>query len=232
MLTLAIETSQRIGGVALFEGERLLEERVLGMNNRHAQDLLPEIRDLFHSHGRKPENCNQVAVGIGPGSFTGLRVGVVCAKVWCYASNSQLLAVPSLLGVARRIPVSGVRLWTILDAQRGELFVEQFQTVEEQWQSSSPVEIMKTSDFLARLAPTDLVTGQGVEKFASERTMNKLQDQITNPIEEPLRWPSAATTGMIGLEMATQGAFSSPWDLVPNYGRKSAAEEKKEGAIP
>src|SRR5450759_3825007 len=99
MLTLAIETSGPLGSVALFESETVLGEQSLELGRQHGQSLIPTIRQLLTFYGKLPRDLELVAVSIGPGSYTGLRVGVVCAKTLAYAANSQLVAVDTLHAV-------------------------------------------------------------------------------------------------------------------------------------
>ncbi|HUQ68608.1 MAG TPA: tRNA (adenosine(37)-N6)-threonylcarbamoyltransferase complex dimerization subunit type 1 TsaB, partial [Planctomycetaceae bacterium] len=86
MNILSLETSGLTGSIAL-DRDGVVEQRELATaGRRHAQTLVAEMRDLLHAHGLRPADVNAVAVSIGPGSFTGLRVGVVCAKTFAYAT--------------------------------------------------------------------------------------------------------------------------------------------------
>src|SRR5438105_482923 len=90
---LVIETSLRVGLVALAQGERVLGERRLDEARRHARDLVPAVRDLLAAHGWKTRELDAVIVSRGPGSYTGLRVGAMSAKTLAYAAGCTLLGV-------------------------------------------------------------------------------------------------------------------------------------------
>src|SRR6516225_5973122 len=84
---LALETSGRVGRVGLAEGPELILERTLDASRRHAQDLAPSVAKLLHLRGWRPCDLDGVVVSIGPGSYTGLRVGVISAKALAFATG-------------------------------------------------------------------------------------------------------------------------------------------------
>lgn len=101
MLTLGIDTSGLGGSIAIARDGNCLAERALSRTGRrHARTLVAELKALFDDTRLRPHDCNTVAVSIGPGSFTGLRVGVVCAKTFAYATRCTLVAVDTHLAVA------------------------------------------------------------------------------------------------------------------------------------
>ncbi|HBO44409.1 MAG TPA: tRNA (adenosine(37)-N6)-threonylcarbamoyltransferase complex dimerization subunit type 1 TsaB, partial [Planctomycetaceae bacterium] len=89
MRVLAIETTERVGTVALSEGDRLVVQRSLDAGQRSAQSLAPAVVQTLADAGWKPEDVELVAVTVGPGSFTGLRVGVTTAKTFAYGVGAQ-----------------------------------------------------------------------------------------------------------------------------------------------
>jgi tRNA threonylcarbamoyl adenosine modification protein YeaZ len=101
MITLGIETSGRAGTIALVEGGAVVAERSLtASGRRHARTLVPELGELLRNTGHTPTEVDVVAVSIGPGSFTGLRVGVVCAKTFAYATGCRIIGIDTFLAVA------------------------------------------------------------------------------------------------------------------------------------
>jgi tRNA threonylcarbamoyl adenosine modification protein YeaZ len=100
---LAVDTSGFEGSVAISEDRHVLNQRCLNAEGRrHAQMLVLEVGELLKSQRLKPADIDIVAVSIGPGSFTGLRVGVVFAKTFAWANNAKLVAVDTLQAVAQR----------------------------------------------------------------------------------------------------------------------------------
>src|SRR4051812_47674672 len=105
MLTLAIETSGPNGSVALSRDGALIDVQTLEREGRrHAQTLVVTIKSMFERAGLRAADCNVVGVSIGPGSFTGLRVGVVCAKTFAYATGAQVVAIDTFEAIAAASP--------------------------------------------------------------------------------------------------------------------------------
>ena len=130
MRIVALETTQRIGTVAAFDDEHLLDAFTLTPHQRSAQSLLPGLDRLLRRVGWDPTEIGLVTVAAGPGSFTGLRIGVTAAKMLALVVGAELVAVNTLHVIAARADRPAGRLWTILDAQRGQLFTSQFRVNE------------------------------------------------------------------------------------------------------
>ena len=127
---LALETSARVGSVALFEDDRLVAYETFAHGLQNAARLLPLIDELCKTHGLGPKDIGLVAVSIGPGSFTGLRIGVTLAKTLCYATGAKLVAVPSLAVIAANAPADAGYIMPVLDARRGQVFAAVYQRGE------------------------------------------------------------------------------------------------------
>lgn len=221
MLTLAIETSGLVGSLALLEGEACLEARTLQLGTQHGQSLVPEIRRLLADHGRSPRDCELLAVSIGPGSFTGLRVGVVCAKTWAYATGCQVVAVDTHLAIAANTPPPFDDVQIVSDAQRGDLFASRFARDNlSDWTEIEPLASLPVTAWLGKLTGSEVLAGPGLERLAE-----KLSGRCH--LLEPDCWrPQAANVGRLGVKQAQIGVFSDPWTLEPRYVRRSSAEEK------
>ncbi|HSG73038.1 MAG TPA: tRNA (adenosine(37)-N6)-threonylcarbamoyltransferase complex dimerization subunit type 1 TsaB [Planctomycetaceae bacterium] len=220
--TLGIETSTREGGIALAFAGEIRESRSLGpVSQRHAQTLFVEIDRLTRQHGLKPSDLSCVAVSIGPGSFTGLRIGVVAAKTLAYALKCELKPIDTFLAVAERSPIEVTSVTVIGDAQRGGLFVGRYRRDEHaNWHRESEIEIVDLAEFLAGLSETETVSGPGVTRY--EQEIGK-QCHLTEP---NLRMPVAEA--VCRLASREDIASTDFWSLEPFYLRKSAAEEKWE----
>jgi tRNA threonylcarbamoyladenosine biosynthesis protein TsaB len=121
----AIDTSTPLGSVALFDGDALVLEDSRRVSNAHGESLLPMVDALFARAGWKPRDVARWGVGIGPGSFTGVRIGVATAKGVVLATGAELVAVTSLDAVAYGIVArDGEAVASLLEAGKGELFVQ------------------------------------------------------------------------------------------------------------
>ncbi len=121
----ALDTSTALGTVALFDRDALVLEDARRVSNAHGESLLPMVDALFARAGWKPADVGRWAVGIGPGSFTGVRIGVATAKGVVLATGAELVAVTSLDAVAYAIVAGeGEAVASLLEAGKGELFVQ------------------------------------------------------------------------------------------------------------
>src|SRR5262245_23721817 len=113
---LILETSSRVGQVALAEGETLRGVRRLDEAGRHARDLAPAVRGLLAEAGWTAKMLDAVIVSRGPGSYTGLRVGIMSAKALAYATGCALVAIETFTAIARQAPVGVARIDVLADA--------------------------------------------------------------------------------------------------------------------
>jgi tRNA threonylcarbamoyladenosine biosynthesis protein TsaB len=224
VLLLAFETSVRDGTIALRRDGVLLEERLLEQGGRrHAQTLVAEIDALLKSHACRPAQLDAVAVSSGPGSFTGLRVGVVSAKTLAYATGARLAAVDTLAAVAEQTPGRPPVLHVIADAQRADIHVATYRFSEErgdEYRRDGEIEIVAAAVWCGQRVAGDVVSGPGVEKVAS-----LLTGRVHLPPHEN-RIPRAATIALLGERRIASGIVDDAWTTEPVYVRKSAAEEK------
>ncbi len=220
MKILAIETTDQAGSVALLEGPRVLAEVRLTSDQRSAQLLAPAIRNLLQASTWQPTEIGLVAVAIGPGSFTGLRVGLTTAKTFAYAVGCDLVAVPTLEVVAAQMPTGASQLLTVLDAGRQQVFSARFRRVDGRLECIESTALVDDAVWLAGLQAEETISGPGLRKFAGG-----LPDFARlSPAE--LWSPRAATVGLLALSRFDAGQRDDVWGLVPGYHRASAAEEK------
>lgn len=222
MLTLGIETSGRAGTVALCLDEKCLEERALDQTGRrHARSLVAEIDALFHSTDFELREIQHVAVSIGPGSFTGLRVGVACAKTLAYATGCQLAAVDTFQAIAENSPDEINQLAVISNAQRGELFLGNFhRQADGHFLRQGEIEIVNKQSWCEERTGDDVVGGTGVE------LIRELLEGKCRLLEPATCEPQAGVIARLGRRQIEQGRADDLWSLEPFYFRKSAAEEK------
>jgi tRNA threonylcarbamoyladenosine biosynthesis protein TsaB len=225
MKILALETSGRHASLAAlignFEKAQLLAHAMLGGEGRTAQVLAPRLRQLLADVEWPPRSVELVAVTVGPGSFTGLRIGVTTAKTFAYAVGAEIIGVNTLAVLASQVPPVPAPLWAIIDAQRQELFAARF-APEADGQFNTPVEtrIVPQASWLAALQPGDHVTGPAVPRLATRLPHGVI------PVAEEHWQPTAAAVGRLAWQQFRAGQRDDLWKLAPAYYRPSAAEEK------
>lgn len=226
-LTLAIETSASLGSVAVFDAGRLQVEKTLELGSQHGQSLIPAIRDVLAEGGRKPRDVRLVAVSIGPGSFTGLRVGVVCAKTLAYATGAKLVAIDTLHAIACNSPPETEIVEVICDAHRGDLFAGKYvRNAEGGWAPPDNIRIISCEEWLGGLKPRDTVSGPALDKLAPQ-----VEGRV-RVLAAEFRVAHATWIGRLGIEAAEAGALADLAALEPLYLRRSSAEIQWEKLHP
>jgi tRNA threonylcarbamoyladenosine biosynthesis protein TsaB len=221
---LALETSGLSGSVAACEGGRLLVERELASGQRSAQSLAPALQRVLADVGWKPRDVQCVAVTIGPGSFTGLRVGVTTAKTFAYAVGAAVIGVDTLEVIAAQASVEAGRVAVALDAQRQEVFAAVYGPVTAMGRPAvDSARIVTLEAWLQSLSGDQWASGPILEKLAG------MLPQGARPVPRELWHPRAATVGRLASAAFDRGELGDIWQLAPNYLRRSAAEEKWEG---
>jgi tRNA threonylcarbamoyladenosine biosynthesis protein TsaB len=227
---LALETTGREGSLALLTADahvaeplpQLVLTRQLPPHQRTAQSLIPLIDELLDEASCQPAALGLICVATGPGSFTGLRIGVTTAKTLAYALRCPLVGVATQHAMAEAVTACSGRLWTVLDAQRGELFASCYPLPLERSTLVLPAttEILSRDAWLGGLLPGDTVLGPPLQNLAEE-----LPGEVV--VADPSAWaPSAASVGRVGWQKHLAGLTVDPVQLVPQYHRRSAAEEK------
>lgn len=224
MRILALETSGRSGSVAALVDNNLLTQMELDPGERSAGALAPAVRQALAQSGWPPRSIQLVAVTIGPGSFTGLRIGVTTAKLLAYAAGAECLGINTLDAIAAQVPteIESGRIVAAIDAGRGELFVKRFiRETAGSWTPEGDAAIEAIDAWLARLAAKDAVTGPAIAMLADRLPSDVLV------VESRLWQPMAATVGRLAALRYAAGERGDAWKLAPFYLRRSAAEEKR-----
>ena len=220
-MLLAVETSGLQGSLAIIDGDRLLAERTLSAGgHRHAQTLVSEVDRVFRDLNLQPSDIRSVAVSIGPGSFTGVRVGLVFAKTFAWLNQAKLVAVDTLQAIAQQVPFETETVTVISDAQRGELFTANYVRDAESGCRQRTVNVhLSTVESLSTEYP---LVGPALLKL---RTRLQETHQL---LDEAYCQPTASAVARIGLDMVRRGQLSVPETLEPVYIRPSYAEEKRD----
>ena len=217
---LIIETSGRVGQVALGEGDRLCGVHRLDEARKHARDLVPMIAALMTEEHWKPKEIDAVIVSLGPGSYTGLRVGIMSAKTFAFATGAKVIGVPTFLAIARQTPAANAAVDVIANAQQRKIYSQSFcRDASGRMRESASLQIVPVSDWSTARDSSAPVTGPGLRIY---------QDKLSTACLPADLWdPQPATLSAVGFERFRLGESNDIWAIEPIYLRPSSAEEKK-----
>ena len=219
---LALETTELLATVAAASDGDIVAELQLDPRQRSAQSLAPGIRSLLETVGWQPGDVELVAVTVGPGSFTGLRIGVTTAKTFAYAVGAQILGIDTLQAIAMGMPHQMTSVSVAIDAQRGDVVAQAFCRNADGWfEPGGPQELLAVEAWFQRLQPGSAVAGP---------VLGKLADRLPEGISavDPQYWPPrAAQVAHLAALLHAAGRRDDVWSLLPRYSRRSGAEEKR-----
>jgi tRNA threonylcarbamoyladenosine biosynthesis protein TsaB len=220
---LALETSSDAGGVAVGQGGSLLESAPLDSSRRHAAELLPSIAALCQRHDIQPVDIGRIYVSKGPGSFTGLRIGITVARMMAFAGGSAVVGVATMDVIAQNalgMTPKAERLVVLLDARRGNVYGAVYRLEGNAYVAQAhPIEAAPDT-FLRDQPPETAVLGHGVTAHRGA-----VENSALRIFPESLFAPRVQTVYRLGHGLAEAGQFDDPKHLVPTYIRKPSAEE-------
>jgi len=233
MKILAIETSTMLGGIAVMDESSLIVESRLNVKSTHSERLMTEIEHCLKQANINISDIDVFAVATGPGSFTGLRIGLSTVKGFSYATGKPIVSVPTLEAFAWNFPYSKYPVCPMLDARKKEVYAALFEWKNEGFAkivdeaSIDPVELSKK---LLRMSYDGFIcAGEGVVLYR-DKIKEILGSKALFPMPEK-SVPSPANVAALGLKKALLKEFSEPVSLAPMYIRKSEAEVKWKGSL-
>ena len=159
-ILLAIDTSTRMVGIAIYDGARVLSETSWESKDHHTIELAPAIDNAMSKSGLGASDLGAIGVALGPGSFTGLRIGLALAKGLSLARSLPLVGIPSLDALAYAQQLGEEPLMAILRAGRKRLAVNWYEVVEDCWQPTNKLEVLTLEELLQRIQEPTQVCGE------------------------------------------------------------------------
>jgi tRNA threonylcarbamoyladenosine biosynthesis protein TsaB len=218
MRVLAVETSSLAGGVALLDDERLIAEYVLDVSVTHSERLMAAIDRVLGDARWTPRMLDALAVAVGPGSFTGLRIAVSTVKGLAVALGVPIAAVPTLDAMAATVPWAALPVCPVLDARKGEVYASLYRWGGEGMRREWDYLALAPDALAARLSEPVILLGDGAAVVRSPHA---------RAVPPPRRAPSPACVGALGLERLRRGDTVAAAALEPIYLRPSEAELKR-----
>jgi tRNA threonylcarbamoyladenosine biosynthesis protein TsaB len=220
---LGIESATSVCAVALVRDGQVEREELVEEDFIHARKLLTILEKVLRESGLTARQVPGVAVSIGPGSFTGLRIGLSVAKGFVFATGAALVGVPTLEALARKVLERGAAalppyVLSVLDARRDDFYCQLFALEDGHVKACWPAKDLTAAEVLREIeGRTLLVTGNG---------RNKLRQALAEPTrhhtgcsfaDDDLARCSAGTVALIGEELLRQGRADDPALLEPRY---------------
>jgi tRNA threonylcarbamoyladenosine biosynthesis protein TsaB len=209
--------------VALATSNTIIAELTVQTRKTHSEQLMPHIEQLLTMGEVDKSQLEAIAVSIGPGSFTGLRIGLATAKAMAYALSIPLIGVPTLEALAYGCPVPGAILAPTLDAQKGNIYLAIYEWKQGELQEVSPAKVIHHKDAFSELVAmtgNPLVLGEAVALFKDEIAEYSLAAAAPN-----VAMPRAANVALVGEKYLEQKKTIDVMTAEPLYIRRSEAEE-------
>ena len=227
MLILALDTSSIVASVALMDEEKLIGEYIINHEKTHSQKLMPLIAAMLSDCEHRLEEVDVIAVAEGPGSFTGLRIGVATAKGLAHGMNKPMVGISTLDGLAFNMPYCEGLICPILDARRSQVY-----TAVYKWDNGTlnrvfepmAVSVEDLTALLEKRPEKITFLGDGVkvnESFLRERLGDRV---LLAPKSAAMQ--RASSIAELALQKARDGKLDNFYGLTPEYLRKSEAERQ------
>lgn len=222
MNILGIDTATMAGSVAVITEQQLIAETTVNTKTTHTERLLPMIDQTLRAASLTIQQIDAIAVASGPGSFTGLRIGVTTAKSLAYSIRKPLVGVPSLDALASQFLYTEVLICPILDARKQEVYTALYRNTEDHVQRISEYSVIAPQNLLKALHEPTLFLGDGVLAYR-QQICEVLGNHalFANPA---LMFPRASLIAKLGVDRLLTGTPDDSYAFTPLYLRKSDAE--------
>ena len=233
MKILGIESASLVASAALLEDDVLLSECTSNYKKTHSETLLPMIEEVLRTAGTEPSGIDLIAVSEGPGSFTGLRIGVSTAKGMAYALNVPVVPVPTTDAMAYGCYGSQFILCPLMDARREQVYTGIYEFRGEDFTVLHPADALALTEavslaeeFSEKLNKPVCYLGDGLKVFEEKI----LSISRTKPVFAPAsnRFQRASSVASLGFKLFKEGRQESAETFLPVYLRKSQAERERE----
>ncbi len=212
MKILAFDTSTRFLSIALLEGEYLISFHHEDAGIRHSELLVPTIKEMLDRIRWKPSDIELMVVGLGPGSFTGLRIGIATVKGLAAILGSRVMGVPSMDAMIRNIKSPHGLIAPLLDARKEKVYTCIYEYANGAFRKNTDYTLTFIDDLLDALDEKVLFFGDAIDKYREKLSASPMADHDGN-----VDWyPRATELGRIGYERAMLGT-DDPEQLNPLY---------------
>ena len=216
MKILGVDTSTPIGSVGLIDGGRFVAEHTLSIVKAHSSRLMPAIDQILKWADLTVHDLDVCAVGIGPGSFTGIRIGVGTIKSLCYALKKPIIGVSTLEAIAYNLRYTDRLICPILDARKDEVYGAVFRGGQHLLRKSDDL-CVPIESLLSHIDDDVIFVGDGLQRYAPV-IRERFGDEV--PLADPIfNLPRGASIARIGYAQLLNGQSDDYFSLIPNYVR-------------
>ena len=215
---LVLETSGRVAKVGLAREGAVVRSVKLDDMRRHARDLAATVESILKTEAIPPAELTGVMASRGPGSYTGLRVGLMSAKALAYATGCRIVAVDTFAAIAERSPPEAKGVWVVADALKNLVYVQSYSRTASGWHAADALRILPFEEWLPQ-AEEKWISGPGLAVYA-----DRLPRECRR-VEEVDREPQVENVFAVGKRLAGLSR-EEMFALEPLYLRGSSAEEK------
>lgn len=216
MKILGVDTSTPIGSVGLIDGENFVGEHSLNIVQTHSSRLIPAIDQILKWANLTVHELDACAVGVGPGSFTGVRIGVGAVKALCYAIRKPIVGVSTLAAVADNLRFTNALICPILDARRNEIYGAVFHGGEGLERKSDDL-CVPIESFLDRVNDPAVFVGDGLKRYTDAILKRFGKNAIF--ASAAFNVPRGSNIAQLGYERILKGGTDDYFSLTPNYVR-------------
>lgn len=227
MITLGIETSSVVASIAIINDKEILGEMSINHPNTHSQKLMPLINNLFEQLDLKIKDIDLIAVANGPGSFTGIRIGITTAKALAHKDNIPLVAISTLDSLANNLINYTGKVISIIDARRKKVFVKEFNVSNREIIIQKEAQMLIIDEYIEKINKYDveiMLVGSGVSENLDIIT-NKKNNNI-QIASKCFNLPDAKSLCIIA-EKINKIEYLTYNEVKANYIRLSQAEISK-----
>jgi len=222
MLILGIETSTKTGSVAVVSEDGVIAQYSLNIEVTHSERLMSTVDRVLKDTGIAMADFGGFAVAIGPGSFTGLRIGLSTVKGLALATGKPVASVPTLQALAWNLPYAAYPVCPMLDARKNEVYAALYIFDGAAFAQVMPEMTISIREFGEKISRKTLFTGEAAHLYRREIEQQFGNTALFAPLSAAL--PSAATVAEIGLDLIKNGKQTDPDSLTPLYIRRPEAE--------
>ena len=220
MLVLSVDTSSSVCAVSLQENYNLIDEIDLDNGKTHSENFMPIVAEILEKNNKELKDINLIAAVVGPGSFTGIRIGIASIKALAEVYNIPVVEVTSLESLARNVEVKNV-VCSLIDVKNNQVYAGIFDANYEKLEDYIADDINTVIESLKKYNNIILV-GDGSEKFADLLKENLVEVEFSNENKQ-----KAFSAGLIGLKKFEKNEVKNADSINPIYLRKSQAERMK-----